>query len=214
MRIIHMLTQIFLTLFRFSAHQSVVTRKRMTFRDANNTIPTAQAYTTSAPAGYPGDITRQLETNVEPAMLILTDSAYPLAYGLAMADATGGIGQMGTGTYQTAAVFAGVLVREVPGISNSSSDDSAAPPAGGTPNPDQPQGLLVRGYVAVLCVYGIPARGGIVYVRVVSTSNNTTVGTFDATSDSTNNVALTLTQASWASDSKDSNNVAELRVAR
>jgi hypothetical protein len=193
---------------------SIVLGQMPMFQNANNSIPTPQAYTFSAPIGVPGDITRQLESNVEPAMLVLTDSAYPLAFGIAMAYATGGIGQMGTGTYQTAAVFAGVLVREVPSISGSSADDSAAPPAGGTPNPDQPQGLCVRGYICVQCGYGTPARGGIVYVRVVATSNNEFVGTFDATSDSTNNVALTATQATWACDGKDATNNAELRIAR
>ena len=59
-----------------------------------------------------------------------------------------------------------------------------------------------------------PARGGVVYVRSISSVNNTSLGTFDATSDSSNNVALSLTQASWASDGKDANNNAELRIAR
>jgi hypothetical protein len=185
-------------------------KRRMRFGDANNTIPSAQAYTTSAPVGVPGDITRQLESNVEPAMLIAISSVYAANFGIAMVYATGGISQWGGSNVQ--ADFAGVLVREVPGISGSSADDALT--SGGTPNPDQPQGLLVRGYICVQCVYGTPARGGLVYVRTVSTSNNTHVGTFDATSDSSNNVVLTVTQATWACDGKDSSNNAELRVYR
>lgn len=176
----------------------------------NNSIPSPQAYTTSAPAGIPGDITRQLESNVEPAMLIAVASVFAQSYGIAMVYAAGGMSQAISGFVATD--FAGVLVREVPGIAGDLDSDSGTD--GGTPNPDQPNGLCVRGYVAVICGYGAPVRGGIVYVRVVANSNNELVGTFDATSDSTNNVALTLTQASWACDGKDANNNAELRIAR
>lgn len=176
----------------------------------NNSIPSPQAYTKSAPAGVPGDITRQLESSVEPAALVAVSSVFAPNYGLAMVYASGGISQF-SGT-NVAADFAGVLVREVPGIAGDLASDSST--GGGTPNSDQVQGMCVRGYINVLCVYGSPVRGGIVYVRKVATSNNETVGTFDATSDSTNNVALSLTQASWASDGKDANNNAELRIAR
>lgn len=175
-------------------------------------IPSPQAYTFNAPAGFAGDITRQLETNVEPAMLVAVAAVFALTFGIAMVYATGGISQWGGAN--VAADFAGVLVREVPGIAGSLASDEAAPPSGGVPNPDQVQGLAVRGYLAVICGYGTPARGGVVYVRTVANGNNGAVGTFDATSDSTNSIALSLTQASWASDGKDSNNIAELRIAR
>lgn len=178
----------------------------------NNTVPAAQAYLFSAPAGFAGDVTRQLETNIEPAMLIAVSSAFAPSFGLAMVYNTGGISQWGGSNVQ--ADFAGVLVREVPQIAASISSDSAAPPDGGTPEPTLAHGLMVRGYVAVLCAYGTPARGGLVYVRTVANSNNETVGTFDATSDSSNNVVLTAQQATWATDGKDSNNIAELRLAR
>lgn len=173
----------------------------------NNSIPTAQAYTYQAPAGVPGDITRSDESNTEPAMLIAISTVYAQSFGIAMVYASGGISQVGAGF--AAADFAGVLVRQAPGISESGDGLT-----GNIPNSVQVQALCVRGYVNVLCVYGSPARGGIVYVRSVSTSNNTQLGTFDATSDSSNNVALSLTQASWASDGKDANNNAELRIAR
>lgn len=173
----------------------------------NNSLPTPQAYTFQAPAGVPGDITRPDESNTEPAMLIAISTVYAQSFGIAMVYATGGISQVGSGF--AAADFAGVLVRQAPGISESGDGLT-----GNIPNAVQVQALIVRGYVNVLCVYGTPARGGIVYVRSISTSNNTLVGTFDATSDSSNNVALSLTQASWASDGKDANNNAELRLAR
>lgn len=177
------------------------------FRTCDNAIPSAQAYTYQAPAGVPGDITRPDETNTEPAMLIAVSTVFAQSYGIAMVYASGGISQVG-GSF-AAADFAGVLVRQAPGISSNS--DALT---GNIPNAVQVQALCVRGYINVLCVYGTPARGGIVYVRSVSTGNNTQLGTFDATSDSSNNVALTATQAEWASDGKDANNNAELRIAR
>lgn len=174
----------------------------------NNSVPTAQAYTFQAPAGVPGDVTRVDDTNVEPAQLVAVSTVFAQSFGIAMVYAAGGISQVGAGF--AAADFAGVLVRQAPGIDGGNGDALT----GTIPNAVQIQGLCVRGYINVLCVYGTPARGGIVYVRTISTSNNTQLGTFDATSDSSNNVALSLTQASWASDGKDANNNAELRVAR
>ncbi len=175
---------------------------------SNNSVPTAQAYTFQAPAGVPGDITRPDETNTEPAMLIAVAAVYAQLFGIAMVYASGGISQVGAGFAK--ADFAGVLVRQAPGIDGGNGDSLTTT----IPNAVQVQALCVRGYINVLCVYGTPARGGIVYVRTVSTSNNTTLGTFDATSDSSNNVALDLVQATWASDGKDGNNNAELRIAR
>ncbi len=175
---------------------------------SNNSVPTAQAYTFQAPAGVPGDVTRVDDTNVEPAQLVAVSAVFAQSFGIAMVYGVGGISQVGAGF--AAADFAGVLVRQAPGIDGGNGDALT----GTIPNPVQIQGLCVRGYINVLCVYGTPARGGVVYVRTISTSNNTQLGTFDATSDSSNNVALSLTQASWASDGKDANNNAELRVAR
>ena len=142
-------------------------------------------------------------------MLIQSGSplAYAQSFGIAMVYATGGITQWGGSN--VAADFAGVLVRQAPGIST---NDAAL--TGNIPNAVQVQAMIVRGYGNVLCGYGTPARGGVVYVRTIANSNNENVGTFDATSDSGNNVALSTTQATWSSDGKDANNNAELRVAR
>lgn len=166
------------------------------------------SYLYSAPAGIPGSVTRPDETNVEPAALIPITSVYAQAFGIPVKYATGGISQFASGDVATA--FAGVLIREVPGISgnlNSDFDDAI-------PNPDQVAGFAVRGYVSVKCVAGTPTRGGIVYVQSVA-NGGVAVGAFRADgTDSGNAVALTLAQASWASDGKDANNNAELRIAR
>jgi len=167
----------------------------------------APAYLYQAPAGFAGDITRTDETNVEPAKLVALASVYAQRFGEAMRYVAGGIQQFTTGL--TAADFAGVLVREVPSISGSTAQSFTDT----VPNPDQVQGLAVRGYVAVKCTAGTPARGGIVYVRIVSATDRP-IGAFEADSDGGNSVALSATQAEWASDGKDADGIAELRIAR
>lgn len=169
------------------------------------------AYLYTAPSGFPGGISRPDESNVEPALLVALASVYANRFGQAMRYVTGGIQQFTAAL--TKADFAGVLVREVPGIGASSASDTEDLALGGTPNPDQVQGLLVRGYIMVKCTAGTPARGGIVYVRIVSATDRP-IGAFEAASDSSNSVALDAVQAEWASDGVDANGMAELRVAR
>lgn len=165
------------------------------------------AYLYNAPTGVAGDLTRPCESNVEPAMLIAVASVFAQFFGIPMRYVTGGIAQWITSS--VAADFAGVLVRQVPEISGSTAQgfDNAIP------NPETVQSLVVRGYVNVLCKIGTPVRGGLVYIRTVA-AGPAAIGDFEATSDPGNNVALSTTQATWASDGKDANNNAELRVAR
>lgn len=170
------------------------------------------SYTLQAPTGVQGDISRADETSVEPAMLIQSGSplAFAQSFGIPLVYASGGVTQ-----YQTsnvAADFAGVLVRQAPGIAGSIASDASFSPS--VPNPVQVQGMAVRGYVNVICQYGTPVRGGIVYIRTAATSGSRLLGGFEATSDPGNNVALSLTQASWATDGFDASLNAELRIAR
>lgn len=168
------------------------------------------AYLKQAPTGVPGDITRTDETNVEPAMLVAATGVFAQKFGIPMKYVSGGIQQFNGGA-ETAPDFAGVLVREVPGISGSSASDAVFNPT--VPYSEQLQGLAVRGYVSVQCVRGTPARGGVVYVQIIA-NGGVAVGEFCASSDGGNAVALTATQAEWATDGKDSDNNAELRIAR
>lgn len=165
------------------------------------------SYLYQAPNGVKGDISRSNETSVEPAMLIAVSSVFAQAFGIPMKYATGGISQMGAGA--VAADFCGILARSAPEISGSTAQtfDTAVP------NPDQPQNLVVRGYVNVQVLNGTPARGGVVYVRITA-SGGFLVGALEAAADGGNSVALSLTQASWASDGVDADGNAEIRVAR
>lgn len=172
------------------------------------------AYLKQAPVGVPGDITRVDETSVEPALLIALSAVFPDQFGLGMRYATGGI-QQPSGDAATA--FAGVLVREVPGIGGTTGSDGSL--TSGVPYSPQIQGLAVRGYISVICAAGTPARGGVVYWQV-TTNGAIKAGMFRADgTDSGNAVALTITQATWATDGvgPDGNgntNIAELRIAR
>lgn len=168
------------------------------------------SYLYQAPAGIPGDIVNVDETSVEPAMLVQSGSplAFPQAWGIPMVYAAGGITQ-----YQTsnvAADFAGVLIREVPSIAGAGDLGQFSPTI---PNSAVPNGLAVRGYVSVACTVGTPARGGVVYIRTVAAGGKA-IGDFEAVSDPGNNVALSATQAEWATDGKDAFNNTTLRIAR
>lgn len=164
------------------------------------------AYLKTAPNGVAGDVTRPDETNVEPAMLVAASSVFAQAFGIPMKYVAGGIQQFNGGA-ETPADFAGILVREVPSISGntlSGFDDNI-------PNPDQVQGLAVRGYVSVKCITGTPARGGAVFVQIVANGGRT-VGSFATTDDGAN--AIQLDNVTWATTGKDADNNAELRIAR
>jgi len=164
------------------------------------------AYLLTAPNGVAGDVTRTDESNVEPAMLVAASSVYAQKFGIPMKYVSGGIQQFNGGA-EVPADFAGVLIREVPSISGNAlggfSDN--------IPNPDAPQGLMVRGYCSVLCTSGTPARGGAVYVQTVA-NGGINVGEFRTTDDGSN--AILLDNVIWASDGKDADNNAEIRVAR
>lgn len=172
-------------------------------------LPTPQAYLFQSPVGVPGDITRTDESNVEPAQLVAVAGVFAQAFGIPMAYAVGGMSQWQGSN--VAADFAGVLVREVPGISGNIASDAALSPT--VPYAPVPQGLCVRGYVNVVCTIGTPVRGGIVYIRVVAAAGKA-IGDFEATADGINNVALSADQAQWASSGKDANSNTELRIRR
>ncbi len=169
------------------------------------------AYLKYAPAGFPGDISRSDETNVENGTLVALSTVFAPRYGEAMRYVAGGLQQWTTGL--TKADFAGAgPVREIPGIAGSVASDADID-TGGAPNPDQQAGMVVRGYMLVKCTAGTPARGGVVYVRIVSATDRP-IGAFEAASDAGNSVALDAVQAEWASDGVDANGVAEIRIAR
>lgn len=154
-----------------------------------------------APSGVPGDITRPDDTVVEPGLLNADES--PTEFGAPVKIVSGKFEKIASADDET--VFAGILSRVAPSIAG----DTAQSYASGTPNTNSVQGIVVSGYVNVLCPVGNPARGGIVYMRVTADTGKL-VGDLEATSDTTLSVALV--GVTWASDGKDSGNIAEIRI--
>lgn len=161
-----------------------------------------------APSGVPGDVTRVDDSSIEPAMLI---TPFPSNYGVPMKYAVGGITPMVAA--DAAAVFCGVLARAVPGISQSSVNESVSV---FSPNQSEPQGLCKRGYISIICNAGTPVRGQPVYV-VQTASVGHPAGAFETTANGGNNVALSGTivgNVTWAADGVDSFGNAEIRIAQ
>lgn len=173
------------------------------------------AYVFNAPTGVPGDITRADNSKVEPSMLV---SPFPTNYGLAMkyAQGPGGSGQTGTGVTpfvaaDAATSLAGFLARSVPGISGSSVNEQVNT---FQPNSAEPQGLLIEGYMNVVCNAGTPQRGQPVYI-VQTASGGHPAGAFETTSNGGNNIPLSATpigNVTWAADGVDSSGNCEIRV--
>lgn len=155
-----------------------------------------------ASSGIAGDVTRPDNTVVEPGLLNAAQA--PTAFGAPVKIVSGKFEKIASG--DDAADFYGILSRVAPAISGSLVETFA----GGTPNVEAVQGIVREGYVNVVCTIGTPARGGVVYMRVVAATGKA-IGDLEATADSTNNVALT--GVTWGVDGKDASNVTEIRIA-
>jgi hypothetical protein len=160
------------------------------------------SYLYRAPAGVAGDVTRPDNTVVEPGLL--NPSAAPTAFGAPVKLVSGKFEKIASG--DAASVFAGVLSRVTPSIAG----DLAQTFAGGAPNTASVQGIVVKGYMNVVCTQGTPVRGGAVYVRVTAASGKL-VGDFETAADS--GACVAITGATWAVDGKDATNIAEIRIA-
>ena len=155
-----------------------------------------------ASSGVAGDVTRPDNTVVEPGLL--NASAAPTAFGAPVKLVSGKFEKIASS--DAATVFAGILSRIAPSIAG----DLVQTFAGGTPNADAVQGIVVKGYVNVVCTQGTPARGGQVFMRVVAATGKL-VGDLETAADSGKCVALS--GVTWAVDGKDASNVTEIRIA-
>ena len=162
------------------------------------------AYSQFAPSGFPGFITRELNTVVEPGILAnITNVFYgwPVKFSAATGKFTG------IAASDTAAVFAGILGRQAVQQGAQGASDLALQPLADV---KQPQTIVRKGYVNVTCFVGTPVRGGIVYMRVTTVASNV-FGQLEATADGVNSVALP--GVTWASNGRDSANTAEIFIA-
>jgi hypothetical protein len=110
------------------------------------------------------------------------------------------------GGAMTAALFAGVAVREV----KQATAYSAA--ATGNYAPGQPCDVIQRGSCVVTCNVGTPVANGPVYLRIAANGAIPAgvIGGFEAAADGGNSVLLTNCQ--WSTGVKDANGVAEITI--
>jgi len=121
------------------------------------------AFTTRAPAGFPGAITRSDSLTVEQEVIDSTNP--PTAFGQAVKIVSGKMQALQAGDAGT--VVGGFLVRPYPAQSSSTALGAATPPTSGIGD------RMRRGFIAVKLALGTAAKGGQVYV--VTTAGGTVV---------------------------------------
>lgn len=170
------------------------------------------AFTFRAGAGFPGAVTRQENSTIEP--VVLNASNPPLLYGIPMLIDTSG-GNAGVvrpyGTSDTATSFYGVLVRPFPTSQASATNFGNTPLGGaGVPPTSGPADLLVRGYINVQVPVGqtLAVKNGTVYVWVAASSGAHVLGGFEAVS-SGSTVTIALSNARF-NGPQDANGIIEL----
>jgi hypothetical protein len=160
----------------------------------------APAYTYRATAGVAGEITRPDDTQVESG--IIDTALPPLLYGTAVKISNAGLVQAWAGT-DIATAFAGIAVREAPSIAGS----TAQAFGGSVPNPLNPIGVMVSGYVNVRCPVGTPIKNLPVAICVTA-GGGKAVGDFGTVVDASN---LLIPRLVWNVNGVDSNLVSEVR---
>lgn len=159
------------------------------------------AYLYNAPAGIPGNVTRIDDSTVETAYIDSNPSFAPELVGDAVVMDGGRLRRFPAGG--TGDSVYGVItgsIRETSVVQNSF----------GTyiPNPENLQGVLVKGYINVKCKYGTPVRGEPVYIRNVAAGTRL-VGDFEAISEPGLNEIIP--DVTWAVDGIDADYTAEIR---
>lgn len=129
------------------------------------------------PSGIAGDVIQKDKSWIETGFF--NASYVPTAFGGPVKLVSGLFRAMPASA--VAADLYGFLVRQAPAVGSTTIDANGNSTA---PNAEVEQGILVKGYLNVLCPIGTPARGGKVYMRVVADTGKA-VGALEATSDVT-----------------------------
>lgn len=143
----------------------------------------SNAYLTRMPAGIPGDVSRKGLAKIEAGIM---DADYPVTlYGVPVKEVSGKLRPFTTG--DSATTVKGFSVRPFP-IQPAASEALGA----ATPPTTMPLDLLRSGYMTVKNNAGTAAKGGAVYVRVVSSGLDTQpLGGIEADADGGDCVAIT-----------------------
>ena len=150
------------------------------------------------PHGFAGSYSREPDTIIDTHV-----AGGAIAFGSAVVYSTGSV--VNPGGSAQASDFVGVAVRETKSALNYASQTTGAyAQYDAVP-------VLKRGCVNVKCQRGTAALDGTVYLRIAANASYPTcvVGGFEASSDSTNSVALT--NAKWKG-AADANGIAEIRI--
>lgn len=168
------------------------------------------AFTFRAGAGFPGEVTRQENSIIEP--VVIDASAPPLLYGVPVVidPTTQGIRPLVAGDSGLTA-FYGILVRPFPTSQASTTNFGNTPLGGaGVPPASGPASVLVSGYIAVQVPIGqtLATKNGAVFVWVAATSGAHIQGGFETvTSGSTITIPLSLARYNGG---QDANGIIEL----
>jgi hypothetical protein len=171
------------------------------------------AFTFRAGAGFPGEVTRQENSIIEP--VVLNASNPPLLYGVPMViDSTGGnagiVRPLVAGDSGLTA-FYGILVRPFPTSQASVTNFGNTPLGGaGVPPTSGPASLLVSGYIAVQVPVAqtLAVKNGLVFIWVAATSGAHIQGGFETVSSgSTISIPASLCRYNGA---QDANGIIEL----
>lgn len=168
---------------------------------------TGRAIGLSLGYGYAGGISRTPDCVIETKPVKEGSEAIPFGAPCVL-DATNTVVSAKTTTI-TAANFAGVATSVVQQLN---AYPATTDSTGGEYTELQPCNILQRGIISVVVVHGTPTAGGAVYVRSALNGSfpNEVIGDFRADADGGNTVQLT--NCSWNTGLKDSNNISELKV--
>jgi len=169
------------------------------------------AFTYRAGAGFPGAVTRQENSIIEP--FVINASTPPLLYGIAMiVDTTTGIARPYAAADTGITTPYGVLVRPFPTSQATATNFGNTPLGGaGVPPTSGPADLLVSGYINVQIPVGstAPVKNGAVFVWAAATSGLHIQGGFETAASGGNTAALSVALCHF-NGPPDANGILEL----
>lgn len=133
--------------------------------------------------GNPGDLTRPTAPNTVEAQIAVVATPFT-TYGAPVKFSGNNVVPIAGG--EAASAIIGFLVRPFPIQGANASDPlgTSVPPKAG------PVDVLKRGYISVKCANGTPAVNGTVYVRIANPTGPIPLGSIEATSIPSTNVAV------------------------